>query len=410
MALTKLFERIFWHNNTTPAINEDNLNSMSKAIDDIDNRVITLGDDVLTIVPQIQAYLEQAEDLVEAMENLSKHPPYIGANGNWYIWDVPTSAFVDSGVDASITVAIADITMLDYIDTPYVTNTGTNTDPIFHLFIPKAATISRVEKTATSGKIDTYTMTLQDGSQFTFTVTNGDGSGDMKAVDYDSNGDVANAGGISDFVDDAINTKMDTDGSNAAREVTFSGAFTVGRRFSGSTVGTNSVAEGRNTTASGSNSHAEGFSTSSTGDFSHAEGTATLASGSNAHAEGNQTSAYNSSHAEGEMTNASGGSHAEGFQTNASSYYSHAEGYGTVASGNHSHAEGDGTTASGNYSHAEGFQTCASYQYSHAEGYMTSANSMYSHAAGYKGRTKVAIGDNLPTVFAFGGTEEILNF
>ena len=38
MSLPKLFDRIFWHNNTTPAINEDNLNAMSKAIDDIDDR------------------------------------------------------------------------------------------------------------------------------------------------------------------------------------------------------------------------------------------------------------------------------------------------------------------------------------------------------------------------------------
>ena len=43
MALPKLFQRIFWHNNTTPAINEDNLNAISKAIDDIDDRVIQIG-------------------------------------------------------------------------------------------------------------------------------------------------------------------------------------------------------------------------------------------------------------------------------------------------------------------------------------------------------------------------------
>lgn len=140
MALSKLFQRIFWHNNTTPAINEDNLNAMSKAIDDIDDRVIALGDDVMTVVPQIQAYLNQAEDLVEAMELLSENPPYIGSNGNWYVWDTNTSAFIDSGVDASITVNIADISMLDPSATPYVTNSGTATDPVFHLFIPRGQT------------------------------------------------------------------------------------------------------------------------------------------------------------------------------------------------------------------------------------------------------------------------------
>ncbi len=209
MALPKLFERIFWHNNTTPAINEDNLNAMSKAIDDIDDRVIALGDDVIEVVPQIQAYLEQAEDLVEAMELLSQNPPYIGQNGNWYVWDTATSTFVDSGVDASITVDIADITMLPVGSTPYVTNSGTNTDPVFHLFIPSSPQgaqgvgISDIEKTGTSGLVDTYTITLTDGSTYTFTVTNGQngsGTGDMLKSDYDNDSTVKNAGGIKAWV------------------------------------------------------------------------------------------------------------------------------------------------------------------------------------------------------------------
>lgn len=197
MALPKLFQRIFWHNNTTPAINEDNLNAMSKAIDDIDNRVIVLGDDVITVIPQIQAYLEQAEDLVEAMELLSQNPPYIGQNGNWWVWDTNTSAFVDSGVDASISVNIADITMLAPDATPYVTNTGTDTDPIFHLFIPRGQTgngISTISKTGTSGLVDTYTITMTDGTTSTFTVTNG--AGDMNKSVYDPTNAIANAGGM----------------------------------------------------------------------------------------------------------------------------------------------------------------------------------------------------------------------
>lgn len=238
MSLSKLFNRIFWHNNTTPAINEDNLNAMSKAIDDIDDRVINLGNQILETVPQIVTYLEQAEDLVEAMENLSKHPPYIGQNGDWYVWDVPTATFVDSGIDASITMQIADVTMINYGQTPYITNTGTNTDPIFHLFIPRAAQNVSITKTGTSGLVDTYTITSEDGATQTFTVTNGrgitsitktstsglvdtytitytdnttstftvtngqdgGGAGDMAKADYDSDSTVKNAGGIKAFI------------------------------------------------------------------------------------------------------------------------------------------------------------------------------------------------------------------
>lgn len=209
MSLSKLFQRIIWHNNTTPAINEDNLNAMSKAIDDIDDRVILIGDDVVTVIPQIQAYLEQAESIVEAVEELSQNPPYIGANGNWYVFDTTLEAYKDSGVDASITVDIADITMIEEGATPYVTNSGTNTDPIFHLFLPRSPKgdtgngISNISKTGTQGLVDTYTITMTDGTTYTFTVTNGQngsGTGDMLQSDYDSDSTVKNGGGIKAWV------------------------------------------------------------------------------------------------------------------------------------------------------------------------------------------------------------------
>lgn len=210
MSLSKLFQRIIWHNNTTPAINEDNLNAMSKAIDDIDDRVILIGDDVVTVIPQIQAYLEQAESIVEAVEELSQNPPYIGANGNWWVFDTTLEAYKDSGVDASITVDIADINLLPVGATPYVTNTGTSTDPIFHLYIPQTKSITNVvkdgqyddplrdkynimfndgthtsflvtngvgivsiTKTGTQGLVDTYEIACTDGMSYEFTVTNG---------------------------------------------------------------------------------------------------------------------------------------------------------------------------------------------------------------------------------------------
>lgn len=105
----------------------------------------------------------------------SSHPPYIGANGDWYVWNTNSSQYVDSGVDASITVQIADITMLAAGATPYVTNTGTDTDPIFHLFIPAGKGIVSITKTDTTGLVDTYTITYNDGTTTTYTVANGNG-------------------------------------------------------------------------------------------------------------------------------------------------------------------------------------------------------------------------------------------
>lgn len=183
--MNKLFDRIFWHNNTTPALNESNLNSMSKAIDDIDDRVIDIAGDVLETIPQLEEDLATAQELIEDLEGLNEHTPYIGANGNWWVWNTTTKEYEDSGVDASISVQIADITMLAPSATPYVTNSGTATDPIFHLFIPRGQGVSSVAKTSTSGLVDTYTMTFSDGSTFTYNVTNGADGEDGKTA-YES--------------------------------------------------------------------------------------------------------------------------------------------------------------------------------------------------------------------------------
>lgn len=116
---------------------------------------------------------QEAEDSAERAEAYSVNVPYIGANGNWWVWNTTQEAYVDTGVDASITVDIEDITMLAPDATPYVTNTGTDTDPVFHLFIPRGKGISGISKTSTSGLVDTYTITYSDGTTTTFTVTNG---------------------------------------------------------------------------------------------------------------------------------------------------------------------------------------------------------------------------------------------
>ena len=214
--MEKLYDRIDFHNNTTPALNESNLNAMSKAIDDIDDRVVSLAGDVLTVVPQIAAYLEQAQDLEEALEQLSQNPPYIGENGNWYVFDTNTEEYVDSGVDASISVTIADVTALAPDDDPYVTNTGTDTDPIFHLFIPRGANgtagvgISSIAKTGTSGNVDTYTITLTNGDTYDFTVTNAsDLNNYLTKANPSGTGNLTMTGGAS-FGDDVTvnNTKL----------------------------------------------------------------------------------------------------------------------------------------------------------------------------------------------------------
>lgn len=62
--MNKLYNRIDWENNTTPALNEDNLNDMSKAIDDIDDRVVDLGGGLLETLPTLQNLATNATQII----------------------------------------------------------------------------------------------------------------------------------------------------------------------------------------------------------------------------------------------------------------------------------------------------------------------------------------------------------
>lgn len=114
-------------------------------------------------------YAEQAADIAGGIEIFSKNPPYIGPNGNWYVWSAEQKKYVDSGVDASITVDIADVTMLPYGSTPTVRNSGTSTDPVFHLSIPMAKDAYRAAKdggyTGTEAEFNAYLVNLESYAQ-----------------------------------------------------------------------------------------------------------------------------------------------------------------------------------------------------------------------------------------------------
>ena len=214
MSLSKLYERIIFVNDTVPALNDTNLNKMSKALDDLDNRVISLAGTVMEDVPQIQQDLEQAAALVDQMEEMTANPPYIGANGNWYVWDTNTGAYVDSGVDAGPTISVGTVTSLAPGSTPTVTNSGTQTDAIFNFGIPQGATgAPGADGVSPAITISTITgghsVTIIDAAHpqgQTFNVM--DGSGDMSSSVYDPNSTVANAGGIVAYINNEITAAL----------------------------------------------------------------------------------------------------------------------------------------------------------------------------------------------------------
>lgn len=137
MALTKLYDRINWSDNTAPDINASNLNRMSKGLDDLDDRVIDIADTLMTTVPEIREDLAEAEELLEDAEAITTHPPIIGQNGNWWTWDTEINDYADSGVDAGVSVSVGTTTTLSPGSNATVTNSGTDTDPILNFGIPQ---------------------------------------------------------------------------------------------------------------------------------------------------------------------------------------------------------------------------------------------------------------------------------
>ena len=137
MSLTKLYDRINWSDNTAPDINASNLNRMSKALDDIDDRVIDIADTLMTTVPEIREDLAEAAELVQDAEAITTHPPIIGQNGNWWTWDTSIDAYADSGIDAGVSVNVGTTTTLPAGSDATVENVGTDTDPIFNFGIPQ---------------------------------------------------------------------------------------------------------------------------------------------------------------------------------------------------------------------------------------------------------------------------------
>ena len=200
--MNKLYNPIEWANGTTPAINEDNLNAISQGLSDVDDRVISLAGTIMEDVPEVKQMLEDVEDI-------TANPPYIGANGNWYTWDTETGAYVDSGVDASITITVGTTSTLPAGSSATVTNSGTSTDPIFNFGIPKG-------NTGTDGVSPAVTITTITGGH-TVTITDADHpggqsfnvmDGDMSKSVYDPNNTVATAGGIVAYVTAQINAAV----------------------------------------------------------------------------------------------------------------------------------------------------------------------------------------------------------
>ena len=125
--------------------------AVNAAIANLQNAITALEnakDNYIAADAALKAELEDAiaKAKQEAIDAAKGHIPYIGINGNWWIGDT------DTGVDAN------------GIKGEKGDKGDTGADGVG---------IAKIEKTATNGNVDTYTITLTNGKTYTFTVTNG---------------------------------------------------------------------------------------------------------------------------------------------------------------------------------------------------------------------------------------------
>ena len=57
--------------------------------------------DIPALIAQAKQYADDAEQSAQDAASYTGHPPYIGANGNWFVYDLGTDAYIDSGVYAA---------------------------------------------------------------------------------------------------------------------------------------------------------------------------------------------------------------------------------------------------------------------------------------------------------------------
>lgn len=378
---------------------------------------------------------QYVEQLIDAVESVNANPPIIGQNGNWWIWSTTDEAYVDSGVDASITITVGTTSTLPAGSNATVTNTGTNTDPIFNFGIPKGPKGDKGDKgdsgVLPSGGTQGQVLTKNSSTEGDASWQTPTASGDMLKSVYDPNDDgiIGIAQGGTGNSDGFIRTGKKSN-TSVGYKATIEGEDNEASGWCSHAEGSDSRATANNTHAEGgskataSYAHAEGYSEAN-GQYSHAEGDSTIAGYACQHVQGKYNSnksttlfeigygtAVSRSNAFEVYQNGSisqdNGSTKFRFTNDGTSdgYYDasgtfHAFGSGgvvdltsdvtgilPVANGGLGNSTGyvraglkSGTTA-GSQATAEGSSTTASGTCSHAEGYNTTANKEEAHAEG----------------------------
>ena len=161
-----------------------NLQNAITALENAKNNYVSAD---AALKAELEAAITKAKQ--EAIDAAKGHIPYIGTNGNWWIGDTDTGVDAN-GIKGDTGNGIASITTKkeNGVTTVTITFTDPEKEPVvFTISDGEAGAtgadgvgVAKVEKTATNGNVDTYTITLTNGKTYTFTVTNGKDGADGK--------------------------------------------------------------------------------------------------------------------------------------------------------------------------------------------------------------------------------------
>lgn len=149
---------------------------------------------------RIKGYYDTVAELEAAHPTGSAGDAYLVGNpSHIYIWLVDDAEWHDGGAFTAVPgpegvgiVSIEKTATVGLVDTYTVTYTDGDTDTFNVTNGADGTGIVSIEKTATVGLVDTYTITLTDGSTYNFAVTNGvngtDGNGIVSVTKTSSEG------------------------------------------------------------------------------------------------------------------------------------------------------------------------------------------------------------------------------
>lgn len=178
----------------------------------LDVEAAALNDETDISDTEIPAIIDAARANAARAEAAVEHYPYIGANGNWYVWDAESGAFVDTDVEATGPQGETGATGATGPQGPQGVQGETGATGATGPQGPQGETgatgatgtgIASITKTGTSGLVDTYTITYTDGTTSTYTVTNG-ADGDVPIATTSTAGKVK---------PDGLTVTIDSDGT-----------------------------------------------------------------------------------------------------------------------------------------------------------------------------------------------------